>query len=361
MIQNPRVTVLTAVYNGERYLDEAVASVLGQDYHDFEFVLVDDGSTDRSPEILASWAARDARIVVHTLPANLGLPAALNAGLAIARGEYVARHDADDVFLSGRMAAQVAVLDAKPEVVMVNTYIELIDARGRRIATEGRPTPSAAAAYLLNFSNAVSGHGQVMFRRDAVRELGGYDRDFFLSEDYELWTRLARVGEIAMLPRIGMRHRVHDRSVSSQWKSRQHRRSRDVSRATLSAFLGRPITDDEERALSAVWRVTGEGGYAGEADRLLREAYALFAPSASWRLARYVRWAKAERFTQAAVTLMRRGAVAEGTLHFARALRWSCTGSVTATFAMGARASMRAARAGVRPLRAALALLGLQR
>src|SRR5687768_9316916 len=115
------------VYNGERYLDEAIESVLAQEFADFEFVIVDDGSTDSTPELLAKWAARDPRIVVVRQFDNCGTGCALNAGLAVARGEYIARQDADDLSLPGRLARQVAALDGDREAVMVTVGRVWID------------------------------------------------------------------------------------------------------------------------------------------------------------------------------------------------------------------------------------------
>ena len=126
----PRITVLTAVYNGARYLAEAIESVLADGFEDFEYVIVDDGSTDATPRILADAAARDPRIVLLRHEPNRGIAAATNRGLAIARGAYIARLDADDISLPGRLAREAAYLDAHPAVALVSMNFDIIDAGG---------------------------------------------------------------------------------------------------------------------------------------------------------------------------------------------------------------------------------------
>jgi glycosyltransferase involved in cell wall biosynthesis len=217
----PRVTILMPVYNGQRYVDEAIASVVGQDYPDFEFVIVDDGSTDGTPAILEQWAGRDSRIVLVRSPRNEGISAALNRGLAVARGEYVARQDADDLCVRRRLAQQVAVLDADPGVQLVSAGYELMESDGRRRRVLMRDEAPELVEYLLHFSNFIGGHGQVMFRRATVAEAGNYDVAYPYSQDYDLWSKLMRRGRCVVLPIIGMRHRMHEHRVSrrTRWRS----------------------------------------------------------------------------------------------------------------------------------------------
>src|SRR6202008_257841 len=163
----------TTVYNGARYLDEAIDSVLAEEFTDFEYVIVDDGSTDGTAEILTRAAARDARITVLRNEANRGIAESANRGLAVARGDYIARLDSDDISMPGRFARQVNLLDAHPEVALVSMNYESISADGVVLARSHRDHPSIVVEYLLNFSNALGGHSQVMFRRSAVEAAGG--------------------------------------------------------------------------------------------------------------------------------------------------------------------------------------------
>jgi GT2 family glycosyltransferase len=319
----PSITILMPVYDGERFVDEAIASVVGQDYTDFEFVIVDDGSTDGTPAILRRWAERDSRIVLVRAPKNGGIAASLNRGLAVARGRYVARQDADDLCLPGRLRRQVAVLDAEPDVVLVSAGYDLIDARGLSLGTEMRTEPPEVVAYLLHFSNAIGGHGQVMFRREVVAAAGGYCEDFELSEDYDLWTRLSRLGRIVLLPIIGMKHRLHGRRSSILWYERQRRHSLRISRRMMQELLRRELTDDEENAVSSVWRQEGRRGVAASAHRVLAEAYGRYLATSPERRHRHrVRFATARRWVLASAALARQGDVLDALRHFGYAVRW---------------------------------------
>jgi glycosyltransferase involved in cell wall biosynthesis len=319
----PRVTILMPVYNGEPYLDEAIASVIAQDFQDFELLIVDDGSTDATPGILARWAAREQRIVLVTRRRNGGIPVALNAGLEVARGEYIARHDADDVVAAGRVRAQVEALEADPEVSLVSCRHHAIDARGRRLYTTPHGEDPEVTAHLLHFSNAVGGHGQVMFRRDVVRSLGGYHEDFGPSEDYELWTRLARRGPIVSLPMIGMSHRLHAARASIVHGARQRDRSLRTSRRMLGELLGRELGDDEVAAVASAWRVECRPGSAALAHRVLLEAYRRFvATNADRHHRRRVRVLTARRWVLGAALHARRGHPVEAARRLGYAARW---------------------------------------
>lgn len=336
------------VFNGQRYVDEAIASVVGQGYDDFEFVIIDDGSTDDTPAILAQWAARDPRILVHRSPRNEGIPSALNRGLAVARGEYIARQDADDLCVAGRLAKQVAALDADPSTVLVSSGYEVIDEQGRR---RGWLIPFEAPEvleYLLHFSNAIGGHGQVMFRRDVVLSLGNYSVEFDFSQDYDLWSRLVRHGRVVVLPINGMRHRLHDRRVSVISGKRQQYNSLSISRRNLTAFLGHEVDDHDFESMAAVWRQFDRRGAAPGAHRLFTEAYARFKETNTNRNhRRRVRMAKAQAFFLSAVMHVRRGHLLEAIPHLGYSLLWHPHGLVRAAVAMTQRGLRYFWRAGL--------------
>jgi glycosyltransferase involved in cell wall biosynthesis len=272
----PRVTVLVPVYNQERFVGEAIESVLGQDFADFELLLVDDGSTDRTPEILREWAARDGRIRVVTLGGNRGIPGALNAGLQKARGELIARLDSDDLMTPGRLAAQLAVLESDPGVSLVSSAYELMSSDGRYLGTYREEHPHEMVVCLLNFFNIVGGGGHVMFRRaDALAE-GGFAVAYPSSEDYDLWVRLGRRGRIVTLPLIGMRQRDHDNRSLVRYGGVKRANWKGIMGRSLTSYLGRPIGDDEIAALITVWRHDGAPGASRVADRVMREAYRRF-------------------------------------------------------------------------------------
>ena len=218
----PRVTVLMAVHDDERFVGEAMRSILAQTFTDFEFVIVNDASRDRSREIVASFD--DRRIRLSDNAENLGLTRSLNRGLALARGEYVARFDANDVSRRDRLARQVALLDARPNVVAVGSRARII----RRNGTVIRPnvlvpalTPEGIDWGLMFYSPLL--HPASAFRRVAVERLGGYDERFVIAdaskvfgygEDLDLWSRLATVGRLANLPEALIDLRIDPSSTS---------------------------------------------------------------------------------------------------------------------------------------------------
>jgi len=208
----PRVSVVVPVYNAEAFLAAAINSILTQTFRDFELIAIDDGATDASTDILDRLAQQDDRmIVVHQ--ANGGIVAALNRGLALARGELVARMDADDVACPERLALQTAFLDAHPDVAVVGSAITLIDAQGGTIRDVHYPeNPLAAAAFLATGSPLA--HPAAMMRRAAVLAVGAYRPAFEYAEDYDLWLRMAERHSLANLPDRLLLYRQHAAKLS---------------------------------------------------------------------------------------------------------------------------------------------------
>jgi glycosyltransferase involved in cell wall biosynthesis len=219
----PTVSCILAVYNARRYVREAAESILQQTYRDFELILLDDGSTDGSAEILDELAARDPRVRLVRRP-NKGLTPTLNEGLALAGGPFVARMDADDVSLPERFEKQVAFLESRPDVVCVGSQIETMDPYGSRLDRPLHPlTHGQIDADLLKGIGWSIVHPAAMMRTLAVRRVGGYREQFSTSQDLDLWLRLAEVGQLANLPDVLLRYRQHFESVAStkaqtQWR-----------------------------------------------------------------------------------------------------------------------------------------------
>lgn len=210
----PAVTVLMAVHNGLPYLAEALDSVLSQTFSDFEFLIIDDGSSDGSSELLHRYARRDPRIRVIKNP-HRGFVASLNQGLDLATAPLVARFDADDVCLPHRLALQVEYLRQHPECVLVGGFVELIDHKGRAIRTLRPPIDHDAidARHLAGHTSIP--HPVALFRLDAVRKVGRYDPRFSAGQDLDLWLRLAEVGTLHNLPLPLIKYRQHRHSISS--------------------------------------------------------------------------------------------------------------------------------------------------
>jgi glycosyltransferase involved in cell wall biosynthesis len=314
------------VFNREQFLDEAIESVTAQDFADFELLIVDDGSTDRTPELLRAWAQRDGRVVVITSPRNQGIPAALNSGLRHASAPYVARFDSDDIMMPRRLAAQAAVLDSEPEVVLVSCAYETMDSEGNYLGTWRGEEPHEVVTHLLNFYNIVGGGGQVMFRRTEVLAEGGYACEYPSSEDYDLWVRLLRRGRIRTLPLIGMKQRDHKARSAVQYASVKRANWTAIMSQSLGRYLGRPIKDEEIDALISLWRLDGTTGMAPVAERTMREAFARFRREHSDReLRRCVRRRTALQWMEAARAFANAGNLAEAARFVAWAAWWSPT------------------------------------
>jgi glycosyltransferase involved in cell wall biosynthesis len=240
----PRVSVVMPVYDAGEFVEEAVESIRRQTFCDFELICVDDGSTDGSDCILEWLAADDGRIRVIRQK-NSGVATALNRGVAEAAGELIARMDADDVAIPERLAAQVAFLDANPEVVCVGTRQRYIDPAGTVWGESDQPTDHAdIEAKLLEGWGAAIQHPSATFRKSAFDQVGGYRKAFESIEDLDLFLRLATVGELANLPTLLLDYRLHHASATF----RKHRRQAElVPKAVAEAYAAR------DREMPADW------------------------------------------------------------------------------------------------------------
>lgn len=246
----PTVSVVMSVHNGERFLQEAVGSILAQTWSDFEFIVVDDASTDRTPAILD--ALHDPRIVRLRNEANLGLTKSLNRGLQQARGRYIARLDADDLSEPQRLARQVEYLEGHPEIVVLGTWTTEIDENGREIgALEIVPDPDFIA-WELTRRNVVY-QSSVLMRREQVLRLGGYDPAFPYAQDHDLWTRVIRAGgKVALLPEKLTRYRRSGGQITRTRAAEQDRCGLAVRQRYLQWLLDTPV---EIAAIDAMRRI----------------------------------------------------------------------------------------------------------
>jgi glycosyltransferase involved in cell wall biosynthesis len=219
----PRISVILACYNTERYIASAVRSILAQTFRDFELILIDDGSTDGSSGICKQLAAQDSRIKLVARP-NKGLTKSLNEGVSLATAPLIARMDADDLSMPTRFEKQVGYLDALPECVCVGSRVTLIDPYGSPISvTDHKLTHEEIDADLMKGIGWSIVHPAAMMRTDAVRKVGGYREQFKTSQDLDLWLRLAEIGKLANLEEPLVQYRQHFESVAfnkadEQWR-----------------------------------------------------------------------------------------------------------------------------------------------
>lgn len=205
----PKISVVMPVYNAEKYLREAMDSILNQTYTDFEFIILDDGSKDTSPDIVRSYS--DPRIRFYQNEHNMGVAATLNRGLDLATGEYIARMDSDDISLPERFEKQVTYLDAHPEIAVLATDVQTFGAKNFYSPTSKK---NEELRVDLIF-NCCLCHPTVMMRGSLVQqEQFFYDPAFNKMEDYELWVRISEQHQLACLDQILFKYRVHPQQVT---------------------------------------------------------------------------------------------------------------------------------------------------
>lgn len=213
----PRISVLMTAYNAEKYIAQAIESILNQTYTDYEFIIINDGSTDDTPNIIRHYADSDSRIIFIDNKQNQGLIAVLNQGLDMARGEFIARMDADDISLPKRFEKQVAYLDANPDVGVLGTLIHgfgTMDAAGIQI-------PVVTVFDMLK-QNYIA-HPSVMMRKGVLDKYNlRYSPDYKHCEDMELWSRMIFLTKFHNLMEVLLMYRISGNNISTQnWDLQQ--------------------------------------------------------------------------------------------------------------------------------------------
>lgn len=238
----PKISVLMPVFNGERYLREAVESILNQTLTDFEFIIIDDGSTDRSIEILSAYT--DPRLKIIRNQANIGVSQSLNKGLDLALGEYIARMDSDDISLPERFARQVAFMDSHPEIAVCGTWVTMIDAAGRVVRS--RPTPTGQELELNYWRSNPIIHPSVLIRASQLGELR-YDDQILYAQDFDLWFRMKSKYRLDNLPEYLLLYRMHKENITKSKNAAQRASAYEIFRRHTGAH---EISYDEWLALT---------------------------------------------------------------------------------------------------------------
>ena len=253
----PRVTVLMPLFNAERHVGAAIESILRQTYRDFELIIVEDGSTDRSRQIAQSY--QDPRIRVLVNERNIGLAASLNRGLAASRGEFIARQDNDDLSDPERLDRQVAVMAVRPELALLGSQAHAIDEEGRALRPIDRPTDEISIRWYGFFDNPFV-HTSVMFRRALVwdGDVHGYS-DLAYAEDYALWSSVMRHHPVANLADRLVTFRVRSTSMMGSLETMTLDRLRSTGfpeivrrlvRDNIVRAFGSHVSDEEAMLMS---------------------------------------------------------------------------------------------------------------
>ena len=209
------ISVIMPVYNAQRYLKEAIESVLNQTYPHFEFIIVDDGSTDRTLELLQQYEKKDSRISIINRP-NTGIVGALNDGIRAAQGDFIARMDADDIALPDRFSRQLERIQSDPDLVILGTNFCFIDASGNIVKSGNVPRDHEGIdENILKGNGGAIIHPTAMMRKDILMNVGGYREEAQFTEDLDLYHRLSRVGRMANLDEVLFKYRIHFNSVNA--------------------------------------------------------------------------------------------------------------------------------------------------
>ena len=217
---NSKISVVMAVYNGQKYVREAIESILNQTFRDFEFIIVDDGSIDTTSEILKEYAREDERIKIITNPKNIGLTKSLNKAIKVAQGKYIARMDADDISLPERLERQIEFMRKNPEVGLLGTAYYEMNLKGEIVGDKFFPTSDKKLKKILIKYNPFF-HASVMIRKEILDKIGLYNENIPKAQDYDLWFRVTRSHKLANLDEPLMKRRYTKEMISIKKENEQ--------------------------------------------------------------------------------------------------------------------------------------------
>ena len=256
----PVVSVVLPVYNGERFLRDAMDSILHQTFADFEFIIIDDGSTDGTGSIIRSF--KDPRIHVLRHEHNQGIVDSLNHGIQKATGKYICRMDADDVSLPTRLERQMEFLEKNSDVAVLGTNTIVINGESTEIRRESYPQSHKEIMKRIFIGNPFA-HGTTVMRLEVLKESGTYDGRFLHNEDYDLWLRIASRHSLANLDEALVKRRVHGSNITVEKETELvYYRFRTLAHAVfiyykrpwLVVFLVRPLLAFLYRSMKRVFR-----------------------------------------------------------------------------------------------------------
>lgn len=245
-MRNPEISVVMSIYNDAKYLPYSIESILSQEGVDFEFIIVNDSAIDESAEIATRYAADDKRIHIINQE-NQGLTKALINGCREARGRFIARQDADDLSMPGRLALQAEMLQSNNRLVFVSCWADVIGPENELLFTYKRPAnPEDATDLLLNGRKSPPGHGSVMFRRECYERVGGYRPQLYYAQDGDLWLRLGKIGQLGYVQKVLYQYRVSSLSISGA----RHQIKLPFARLVDELYAARQAGESEEPILA---------------------------------------------------------------------------------------------------------------
>ena len=239
----PKISVVMSAYNEEKYISEAIDSILNQTFQDFEFIIIDDFSTDNTAKIIKSY--NDKRIKFLQNKKNLGLIKSLNLGLDTASGKYIARMDADDISIVNRFEKQIEFLDNNPDYILCGTWIDFFTSLKRK--NDGHHKPEIT--YLDLLRGWCINHPTVMFKNTNLR----YDENYPVAEDYEMWSKMIHYGKIHNIQENLLKYRWHDNNQSQLHADIQQNSVQKVKQKMLN-FL----TKDKKMQQSIINMLNGK-------------------------------------------------------------------------------------------------------
>jgi glycosyltransferase involved in cell wall biosynthesis len=216
----PKISVIMPAYNAQKYIAEAIESILNQTFRDFEFIIIDDASTDKTWEIIQKYAQKDRRTIALKNAENLQNYKTRNNGIAIARGKYIATMDADDWSYPDRLQKQVEFMEKNPEVVLCGSFVEICDKNLDVLNKRNYPeTDEKIRKKLFRYSPFC--HPSTMWRTVTVKKVGGYNDVYPIAQDYKMEFKVGRFGKFANLPEVLHKLRVHSGSLSMRYSKKQ--------------------------------------------------------------------------------------------------------------------------------------------
>jgi glycosyltransferase involved in cell wall biosynthesis len=235
-MNTPQISVLMSVYNGELFLRESIESILGQTFGDYEFIIINDGSTDGTKEILDKFSATDTRIKVINQK-NRGQASSFNKHYKYARAGYIAIMDSDDISLPTRFEKQIKFLENHPEIGILGTWIELINEEGHVTGKWCTPVLPGLVKWGLTYSASIA-HATVLMRRTIFSQLKGYNERTPYAADYDLWIRAVNLTKAANLPEVLYKYRIWGKSVCATFKNEQF----DNTTGVINSYLDKLLT-----------------------------------------------------------------------------------------------------------------------